>query len=296
MDVVTQIGSYAGAAAFLGLALVIPLYFSQARDIQRLRRWRAITPDISEAARQAAAAPLTADHPEQPEAERRPRQPAPPVPPASERVRPRPVPGMGAEAVPPPPPAARPVTGSTPAQPLSPAERIALDRPATARITAERPAVSAAPAGRIRRQIRMPTTGALAGIVAAVAALGVVVVLVVLQTGGGEVGQRQERDKPPAVMPAEVDVAVLNGTAVPDLAARVGDDVDSNGFVLGRVTNSDSPFEKTVVMFEPGSEDEGQAVAQALGLARVQPMAADVRALVEGAQVAVIAGEDRAQQ
>lgn len=141
----------------------------------------------------------------------------------------------------------------------------------------------------------MPTTTGLAGIVAAVLALAIVVVVVVLQTGG--LGEEQaQRSRPSAVVPSEVEVAVLNGTPVPDLAARVGDDVEANGFTLGRVTNSEAPFGKTVVMYEPGNEDEGQAVAKDLGLARVQPMAADVRALAEGAPVAVIAGDDRAQE
>jgi hypothetical protein len=91
-----------------------------------------------------------------------------------------------------------------------------------------------------------------------------------------------------------VEVAVLNGTAVPDLAARVGDDVEAGDFVLGTVTNSESPYDKTTVMYEPGSEDEGQAVAQELGVqARVVPMDDETRALVDGAPVAVIAGSDR---
>ncbi|MGI8462521.1 MAG: LytR C-terminal domain-containing protein, partial [Solirubrobacterales bacterium] len=135
----------------------------------------------------------------------------------------------------------------------------------------------------------------IAGIVGTVLVLAIVVVVVVIQTGnGGE--EALERPRASAVVPADVEVAVLNGTPVPDLAARVGEDVEANDFTLCRVTNSESPFEKTVVMYEPGSEDEGQAVGKALGLARVLPMAPDVRALAEGAPVVVIAGEDRAQQ
>ena len=52
-------------------------------------------------------------------------------------------------------------------------------------------------------------------------------------------------DRPPptvgrrGVVKEDVEVAVLNGTAVPGLAAKVGDDVEANGYMLGAVTNSD---------------------------------------------------------
>ena len=83
---------------------------------------------------------------------------------------------------------------------------------------------------------------------------------------------------------------------MPGLATRVGDDVKAGDFVLGTVTNSETPYERTTVMYEPGSEVEGQAVARELGVqSRVVPMDEETRALVEGAPVAVIAGEDRAQ-
>ena len=128
---------------------------------------------------------------------------------------------------------------------------------------------------------------------AGVLILSIGVVFVVLQSAD-EGDQTQQRARPAAIDPSEVEVAVLNGTAVPDLAARVGDDVEAGDFVLGTVTNSESPYDKTTVMYEPGSEDEGQAVAQELGVqARVVPMDDETRALVDGAPVAVIAGSDR---
>jgi LytR cell envelope-related transcriptional attenuator len=153
--------------------------------------------------------------------------------------------------------------------------------------------VVATPPSGFRRLVR-PTGSGLAGAAAAVLLLAIAVVFVVLQTGD-EAGDPARKARPSAVVPSEVQVAVLNGTAVPDLAARVGDDVEAGDFVLGPVTNSETPFENTTVMYEPGSEDEGQAVARELGLARVIPMDAETRALAEGAPVAVIAGEDRAQ-
>jgi len=45
MDVIQQIGSYAGFAAVLGVAVMAGLYFSQARDVKRLREWAGRAPD-----------------------------------------------------------------------------------------------------------------------------------------------------------------------------------------------------------------------------------------------------------
>ena len=65
------------------------------------------------------------------------------------------------------------------------------------------------------------------------------------------------------MQPGEIEVTVLNGTAVAGLAATYGDKVESKGFKLGAVTNTDQPFEDSVVMFKPrpqaGSEEGRQA-------------------------------------
>ncbi|HEX2071528.1 MAG TPA: LytR C-terminal domain-containing protein [Thermoleophilaceae bacterium] len=45
MEIVQEIGSYAGIAAVLGLAVLSALYFSQARDVKRLREWAGRAPD-----------------------------------------------------------------------------------------------------------------------------------------------------------------------------------------------------------------------------------------------------------
>lgn len=45
MRIVQEIGSYAGLAAVLGLAVLSALYFSQARDIKRLREWAGRAPE-----------------------------------------------------------------------------------------------------------------------------------------------------------------------------------------------------------------------------------------------------------
>ena len=54
MEILQEIGAYAGLAAIVGLALLSALYFSQARDVRRLREWAGKAPErTSEPAAQA---------------------------------------------------------------------------------------------------------------------------------------------------------------------------------------------------------------------------------------------------
>jgi hypothetical protein len=45
VDLVERVGAYVGMAAFLGLAILALLYFSQARDVRRLREWAGRAPE-----------------------------------------------------------------------------------------------------------------------------------------------------------------------------------------------------------------------------------------------------------
>jgi hypothetical protein len=45
MDLIERIGSYVGLVSFLGLAILALLYFSQARDLRRLRDWAGRAPE-----------------------------------------------------------------------------------------------------------------------------------------------------------------------------------------------------------------------------------------------------------
>src|SRR3954466_14151117 len=58
MHLIQEIGSYAGLAAILGLAVLSALYFSQARDVRRLREWAGRAPE--RAAEQAMGGRVTA--------------------------------------------------------------------------------------------------------------------------------------------------------------------------------------------------------------------------------------------
>lgn len=109
---------------------------------------------------------------------------------------------------------------------------------------------------------------------------------------GGEGGARH--GKHAGVSPSEVEVAVLNGTAVEGLAGEFGDKVQAHGFRLGAVTNSKSSFEHSVVMFDPGNGAAAHRVAAALGISRVRPVTEEIAAVGNGAAVAVVIGEDDA--
>ncbi len=97
------------------------------------------------------------------------------------------------------------------------------------------------------------------------------------------------------IKPGEIEVAVLNGTAVPGLAASFGDEVEGKGFELGAVTNSSSSFATSVVMFARGHKPEARKVAKQLQIPKLQLMSGEIESVSAGAPVAVIVGEDDAE-
>lgn len=227
MELIEQIGAYLGVASFLGLAALALLYFSQARDVRRLRDWAGRAPErAAEAVQQAAQ------------------------------------------------------TYATQAEPIR-RERLR----------------------RQRRERGMPEARYLALIVGGVVIIGIGVAVFAAQQLGGEEGSetavieggssRGKGGKP--IAPGAVTVAVLNGTDVPGLAAKVGDDIEANGFKLGPVTNSDSPYELTTAMYDRGHLREAEAVAKALGVKKVRLIAAEIRPLIGNANVVVIVGGDRTE-
>jgi hypothetical protein len=116
-----------------------------------------------------------------------------------------------------------------------------------------------------------------------------------LVTQGGDDGKASgKRGGSAAPRPAEIEVSVLNGTAVPGLAARFGDEVERRGFSLGAVTNSASSFSESVVMFARGSAPEARRVARALEIPEVRLMTTDIAEVSGGAPVSLVVGEDNA--
>jgi hypothetical protein len=144
------------------------------------------------------------------------------------------------------------------------------------------------------------------------AALGVAVIAAGVLTGGfgvlggddgargggkrGAASQKPEKEKP-------AEVAVLNATqvsgiqGVPGLAGKVASEVvKPTGFDVAAEDNASSGFAETVVMFEPGAEEQADelatAVADQLGETPVEPMDEEVRGKAEGATLALVIGQD----
>jgi hypothetical protein len=116
--------------------------------------------------------------------------------------------------------------------------------------------------------------------------------------GGGSGDEGDGGGKRPAVVPANVKVAVLNGTTVSGLAGQLGEEVEANGFVLGTVANSadqEQQRAESVVLFAPGHEREATAVSRRLKINQREAIDAASQELAGDATVVVIAGADRAQ-
>jgi hypothetical protein len=124
--------------------------------------------------------------------------------------------------------------------------------------------------------------------------------------GGGNESNAQANngDNPPnkaskskgaAVKPANVTVAVLNGTTVPGLAATLSDQVGAAGFKVGTITNFyDQQLAESVVQYAPGHAAEAKAVGRRVGITQREPVSPNSRALAGDAAVIVIAGADKA--
>lgn len=112
------------------------------------------------------------------------------------------------------------------------------------------------------------------------------------ESSGSGNGSKQAAAK---IKPGEIEVSVLNGTAVPGLAATFGDEVEEKGFELGAVTNSSASFSDSVVMFKRGHKPEARAVAKPLKIKKLQLMSDEIESVSAGASVAVIVGEDNAE-
>jgi hypothetical protein len=131
-------------------------------------------------------------------------------------------------------------------------------------------------------------------------ALFVVVLLIaggaiyLVTSDSSESSGKNGRQAAAKISPSEVEVTVLNGTAVPGLAASFGDKVEAKGFELGAVSNSKSSFADSVVMFTRGHAPEARKVAKQLRISKTQLMNGEVEEVSGGANVAVIVGEDNA--
>jgi LytR cell envelope-related transcriptional attenuator len=253
---VERIGSFAGLASFLGLAVFALLLFAHGRDIRRLRDWAGSAPEREQ-----------------------------------ERLE---------------------ATQSIAAQRAEELRELEESR------TAEHEAVEQRETRRQRREQGLPETrgerfrGRFSGFgesLSRPALLGILFVVFLLVAGGvvyavtnsgsdsstaAKGGGKGKQATAAKIKPGEIEVAVLNGTSVTGLAATWGDKIESKGFELGAVTNTNSTFEDSVVMFEPGAKPEAKVVAQRLNIKKVEPMVAEVAEVSNEAKVSVVVGEDNA--
>jgi hypothetical protein len=282
-DFAFQLPAYVSLAAALVCVLLLPLYFSQRRDLERLHAWMEREPGHPQADIAASEALL-----DRAETELEALFAPEPQPPTGEQA--------GEQAVAEPtvvaPSAPAPPT-PTPAGGLAPAQRVTTERPALERITTERAALQPHPHWRrLVGRVGQPRVLSAVAVLAVLLGLTAIFGSEELLKGGGESNQGP---KPGAIVPGEVDVAVLNGTSVPGLAAKVGDDVRVNGFRLGAVTNSRDQFDQTVVMYRPGQQRAARKVAHDLGVKPLQPIDRQTEQTANDADVVVIAGADRAK-
>jgi hypothetical protein len=266
-DIALDLPSYVSAAALAAFALLLPLYLSQRRDVRRLREWMEREPEHPKADLAASEALLDR---------------------AEAELEAALGPGGGkAAAV--EPTEVKPLSGARPPTPA--ARRVAHERPALERITMEREALLPHPRWRrLGNRVGQPRVLSLTALLAVLLGLaGIFGSERILRQGS------EDHRGAVAIVPGDVTVAVLNGTSVPGLAAKVGDDVRVNGFELGTVSNSRRQFDQTVVMYESHQQRAAKKVAHDLGVKPVQPIDRATQRIADGADVVVIAGEDRAQ-
>ena len=293
LEIVQDVGAVAGWAAVVGLAVLSALYFSQARDVKRLREWAGRAPErsgwgVTAVPGRAAGVPPPA-------------QPQTAVTasgaPAS-LTGPRPATPAGASG----PPAAAPQP-----VPLAPSPQRPITRPAALRAVPQEtviiPPLRSQPwHGQIgTRYVAVVLVGLL--VLGGAAAYGVT--QLTGDDGGDNSGNAQAnndnglpnepRRNGAAVKPGNVTVAVLNGTTVPGLAAALRDQIAAAGFEKGTISDfSDQQLAESVVQYAPGHQAEAEAVSRRVGIGQREPVTADSRALAGDAAVIVIAGADKA--
>lgn len=267
-----KVTSVVAAISVLGIFLLLPLYLSQRRDVERLREWMKANPDhpgtdlaLSERRLDSAERDLAAAYADRGE----------------------PVPGtMEFEAV----KAATAVKEPGRIEPADPLEESLLtsERPALAQVTMERSALEPHPrwkqfVGKVT-QARWLAVIALAALVLGVG--GIIVVDRVLRDGGGD-------DDAALTEPGGIEVAVLNTTTASGIAGRVATQVEDAGYVRGQVGNIQRETDQTIVMYAPDQKRAANRVAKELGDVAVQQIDREVQAAAGGADVVVILGQDR---
>jgi len=256
LELLKEIGAFAGLVAFLGLAVLALLSFAQGRDIRRLREWAGSAPE-RDAERKETTSVAAAER--------------------AEEMR--------------------------KLEEARDAERQAADLRETRRERRDAGLPELTRTERLRERFpggggglgsRLGEPRYLVAIFAVLVLVGGGVAYAMLSGDGDGGGGKGGKQVSHAVKPSEIEVTVLNGTAVEGLAGSYGDMVERKGFQLGAVTNSRSSFADSVVMFDQGDGREAHRVATSLEISRVRPMTSEIASLSAGAPVAVVIGEDNA--
>lgn len=250
MELIKDIGAFAGLVAFVGLALLALLSFTHGRDIRRLREWAGSAPE-RDAERKDSTSAAAAQRAEEMRKLEEARE----------------------------------------------SERQAADLREKRRQRREEGLPELTRGERLRERLgglgeRLGEPRFLAVVFIVLLLVGGGLAFALTRSGGGADGRAGA--KTASMKPSDIEVTVLNGTAVPGLAARYGDKVERKGFSLGAVTNSASSFSESVVMYARGSAPEARRVGRALGIQEVRAMSADIAEVSGGAPVSVVVGEDNA--
>lgn len=297
MELIQEIGSYAGLAAIPGLAILSALLFSQARDVRRLREWAGRAPERA-AAQQAQPSRVVA----QPAAQSGTQAAAQPVRTGAAAAT---ASGGGTATAAPP----RTSAPSTPGGPKPIAPRI----PAS---TAAGQTSILGPGNQPPRDPwyrrfadRLPAGRYIAIILVGIAVVGGGIAFGITQLGGsdggstaGDSSKRAEKRekaeaKPAPVKPSDVSVTVLNGTVVTGLAHNIGSRLSGAGYKLeNQLTATEGGVAESVVLFKPGANREAQLVAKELDISQIEPADSNATAQGGNAEVIVLVGADLANQ
>jgi LytR cell envelope-related transcriptional attenuator len=288
MHHVQEIGSYAGFAAVIGLAVLCALYFSQARDVKRLREWAGRAPEraAEEEARIAAAS-----------TQQQQQRVAAGVGAAPTMVPPPTVPGAA-------PSTATPAPGAPPVFPTRPAP--------TPAPVASTPILSRPPEPWYRR-IEWPEPRYIALIVVGILVIGIGAVYGISHIGnsggsstppaanntapapGKTATTPAVKRKPKPLSPSKITVAVLNGTNSTGLASQIADQLQQQGFVRGNTTNALTQGQQaqSVVEYSANNSAAARFVAGKLGISDTEPIDPQTQQRAGDASVAVIIGADK---
>lgn len=117
---------------------------------------------------------------------------------------------------------------------------------------------------------------------------------------GGKAGGEEKPDKPArvAVLNAtQVDDPIAPVAAVPGIADAVADEVvEPAGFKVEETGDAPEGEEQSLIMFEPGAEDDAEKLAKRvaadLGETPVEPMTGPIRDAAGKAELALLVGQD----